>query len=239
MPQQYAPPQSCTPPRVPFRSQLRSTSAVDAAQPLACGQDPQPPEFHETRGGNPSLRQFYAPNDMEFGGAGPESQEPRQARWYAAYTCANHERRVAEQLAARGIEHFLPQYESTRKWKDRKVQLQMPLFPGYIFVQMELASRLRVLQVPGVARLVGFDGRPAPVPEEDLLRVREFLAQGFRAEPHRVLKVGRRVRVNGGPLAGMEGIVARRKNGHKLVISFDLIQQAMAVEIAGEDLEEL
>jgi transcription termination/antitermination protein NusG len=159
--------------------------------------------------------------------------------WYVVYTSANHEKRVAEQFLARGIAHFLPQYESIRKWKDRKVRLHLPLFPGYVFVQMDLAKRLGVLQVPGVARLVGFDGQPAPVPEEDLLRVREFLAQGFRAEPHRLLKIGRRVRVKTGPLAGMEGIVARRKNGHKVVIAFDLIQQAMAVEIAGEGLEAL
>jgi transcription antitermination factor NusG len=227
MAQQCTPPQSCTPPRIPACSPLRDTS-VDAAQPFARGEEPPRPQFYATRG-----------EDLPPQSYAPRSEEPRRAQWYAAYTCANHERRVAEQLAARGIEHFLPQYESTRKWKDRKIRLQMPLFPGYIFVQMELANRLRVLQVPGVARLVGFEGRPASVPEEDLQRVREFLAQGFRAEPHRVLKVGRRVRVTAGPLAGMAGIVARRKNGHKLVISFDLIQQAMAVEIAGEDLEEL
>jgi transcription antitermination factor NusG len=170
-------------------------------------------------------------------------QDPQQstvtANWYAVYTSANHEKRVAEQFAVRGIEHFFPQYESVRKWKDRRKCLQLPLFPGYVFVQIELTKRLCVLQVPGVARLVGFDGQPAPVPEGDLRRVREFLAQGFRAEPHRILKVGRRVRVKGGPLVGMEGIVARRKNGHKLVISFDLIQQAVAVEIAGEYLEGL
>lgn len=160
-----------------------------------------------------------------------------ESRWYAVYTRANHERRVAEQLALRGIEHFLPQYESMRKWKDRRVKLQLPLFPGYVFVQMELAKRLGVLQVPGVARLVGFDGQPTVVPEADLLRVQEFLSRGFRAEPHRILTEGRRVRVKNGPLLGMEGIVVRRKNGHKLVISFDLIQRAMAVEIANGDLE--
>lgn len=165
-------------------------------------------------------------------------QQPEAgAHWYAVYTCANHERRVAEQLGLREIEHFLPQYESVRKWKDRRVKLQLPLFPGYVFVQMELAKRMGVLQVPGVARLVGFDGQPAVVPEADLLKVREFLSQGFRAEPHRMLKIGKRVRVTGGPLTGMEGIVVRRRNGKRLVISFALIQQAMAVEVAGEDLE--
>jgi transcription termination/antitermination protein NusG len=163
----------------------------------------------------------------------------RELLWFAVYTCVNRERRVAEQLGARGIEHFLPQYESERKWKDRVVRLQMPLFPGYLFVRAALRNRLTVLQVPGVAQVVGFGGLPAAVPPEDLERVRDFLRQGFRAEPHRFLKVGRRVRVKSGPLEGMEGIVVRRKNGHKLVISFELIQQAIAVEIAGADLEGL
>lgn len=179
----------------------------------------------------------------EGGRSAPPSAAVAQAhvlgKWYAVYTCANHERRVAEQFRLRGIEHFFPQYESVRKWKDRTVRLQMPLFPGYVFVQMVLAHRFGVLQVPGVARLVGFDGQPAAVPEDDLLRVREFLRRGFRAEPHRILKVGRRVRVRSGPLEGMEGIVARRKNGRKLVISFELIQQAMAVEIGADELEGL
>lgn len=160
-----------------------------------------------------------------------------EPRWYAVYTSANHERRVAEQFAARGIAHFLPQYESIRKWKDRKVRLQLPLFPGYIFVQIALANRLGVLQVPGVARLVSFRGQPAPVPEADVARVREFLSRGFRAEPHRFLSVGRRVQVKAGPLVGMEGIVVRRKNRSRLVISFEIIQRAMAVEIADEDLQ--
>ena len=159
-----------------------------------------------------------------------------EPHWYAIYTSANHERRVAQQLAVRGIEHFLPQYESIRKWKDRKVRLERPLFPGYVFVHLALQNRLPVLQVPGVARFVGFDGLPTAVPEEDLVRVREFLGHGFRAEPHPFIRAGRRVRVKRGPLAGMEGIVVRRKNGRRFVISFELIQRAMAVEVADEDL---
>jgi transcription antitermination factor NusG len=160
-----------------------------------------------------------------------------QPWWYAAYTRAKHERRVADQLAERGVEHFLPQYESVRKWKDRKVRLQMPLFPGYVFVHLALRERLRVLQVPGVARLVGFDGHPVAVPEEELTRIREFLERGLRAEPHPYLKAGRHVRVRSGPLEGMEGIVLRRKNGCRLVISLELIQRAMAVDMDGMDLE--
>src|SRR5216684_840587 len=87
----------------------------------------------------------------------PAHSEPQ---WYAAYTCANHEKRVALQLGQRSVEHFLPTYESLRRWKDRRVRLQLSLFPGYVFVRMALQDRLQVLQVPGVARLVGFNGTP-------------------------------------------------------------------------------
>jgi len=162
-----------------------------------------------------------------------------QPLWYAAYTRANHERRVADQLVEREVEHFLPQYESIRKWKDRKVRLQMPLFPGYVFVHLALQNRLKVLEVPGVAYLVGFAGKPVAVPEGEFEKIRGFLKQGFRAEPHPYLNAGRRVRVKNGPLEGMEGIVARRKNGNRLVISLELIQRAMAVDLDGADLEAL
>jgi transcription antitermination factor NusG len=162
-----------------------------------------------------------------------------QPRWYAAYTRANHERRVVDQLEERGVEHFLPQYESIRKWKDRKVHLQMPLFPGYVFVHLALQNRLKVLEVPGVAYLVGFAGRPVAVPEGEFEKIRGFLKRGFRPEPHPYLNAGRRVRVRNGPLEGMEGIVARRKNGNRLVISLELIQRAMAVDLDGADLDAL
>src|SRR5580700_8237318 len=87
------------------------------------------------------------------------------ARWYAAYTSANHEKRVAEQLGVREVEHFLPLYSSVRRWKDRRVMLELPLFPGYVFVRMALRDRLQVMQIPGIARLVGFDGTPSALPE--------------------------------------------------------------------------
>jgi transcription antitermination factor NusG len=88
-----------------------------------------------------------------------------------------------------------------------------------------------------VVRLVGFDGHPAAVPQEEVTRVRQFLSEGFQAEPHKYLQAGRRVRVKSGPLEGMEGIFVRRKNRSRLVISFELIQRAMAVEVDGADLE--
>src|SRR5208282_1469285 len=107
-----------------------------------------------------------------------------EPRWYAAYTSANHEKRVAEQLVVRAVEHFLPVYASVRQWKDRHVTLQMPLFPGYVFVRMALRDRLRVQQVPGVARLVGFDGTPAALPDEEIEALRAGLGSGVHVEPH-------------------------------------------------------
>src|ERR1700757_2237747 len=88
-------------------------------------------------------------------------QSGHEIKWYAAYTCANHERRVAQQLAERRVDSFFPTYPSVRRWRDRRKELQLPLFPNYVFVRMDLADRIRVLQIPGVVNLVTFQGRPA------------------------------------------------------------------------------
>jgi transcription antitermination factor NusG len=159
--------------------------------------------------------------------------------WYAAYTSANHEKRVAEQFIERSVEHFLPLYQSVRRWKDRRVKLQRPLFPGYVFVRLALLDRLQVLQVPGVAKLVGFSGTPAVLPQEEIDALRTSLLNGLRAEPHPFLAVGRRVRVKSGPLTGIEGKVVRRKNSSWFVISLDLIMRSVAVEIDQAVLEPL
>jgi transcription antitermination factor NusG len=174
--------------------------------------------------------------DSSFISLEPEKALHARPLWYAVYTCANHERTVSDQLMSRGVEHFLPQYESVRRWKDRKMRLHLPLFPGYVFVYLALQNRLRVLQVPGVVRLVGFDGHPVAVPEEEVARVRQFLNEGFQVEPHKYLQSGRRVRVKSGPLEGMEGIIVRRKNRSRLVLSFELIQRSLAVEIGETDV---
>src|SRR5215831_4249339 len=87
-----------------------------------------------------------------------------ETSWYAAYTCANHEKRVVQQLDIRGVESYLPLYDSLRRWKDRRMRLRLPLFPGYVFVRIALKDRLRVLEIPSVSRLVGFNGHPTPLP---------------------------------------------------------------------------
>jgi len=156
--------------------------------------------------------------------------------WYAIYTNANHEKRVAQQLGQRSIEHLLPLYDSVRRWKDRRVRLQMPLFPGYVFVRFAFRDRLQVLQIPSVARFVSFGGHPAPVPEGDIQSIQNCLNRDSNVEPYPYLQAGRRARVASGPLQGLEGIILRRKNRTRLILSFDLIMRSVAVEIDDGDL---
>jgi transcription antitermination factor NusG len=160
-----------------------------------------------------------------------------ESRWYAAHTRANHEKRLAEQLAERSVEHFLPLYECVRRWKDRRVTLQLPLFPGYILVRIALREKMRVLQIPGVARLVGFNGSPVPLPDAEIDALREKLNRRVRAEPHPYLQAGRRVRVKTGPLEGFEGILVRRKHKYRIVVSISLIMRSIAVEVDLADVE--
>ena len=164
------------------------------------------------------------------------THQAAEPQWFAAYTCANHERRVKEQLEAREVQHFLPLYSSIRRWSDRRVQLDMPLFPGYIFVHFPAAARLRVLEVPGVVRLVGFNGQPYPLPDNEIESLRLGLLQGVKIEPHPYLKAGCKVRIVRGPLEGTEGILVRKKNVHRVVLSLDLIARSAAVEVDSTDV---
>jgi transcription antitermination factor NusG len=156
--------------------------------------------------------------------------------WYAAHTCSRHEKKIARQLQERGIEHFLPLFRSVRRWKDRKKELQLVLFPGYIFVRMDLSDRLQVLQLPGVVRFVSFNSLPAPLPAADIEALRNGLAQNLCAEHHPYLRVGRRVKVVYGPLSGAEGIFVRRRNESRLVVSIDAIMRSVALEIDEADV---
>jgi transcription antitermination factor NusG len=162
---------------------------------------------------------------------------PSRSNWYAAYTCAQHEKSVARQLQLRSIESFLPLYERVSHWKDRRVKLQLPLFAGYVFVRMALAEKLRVLEIPGVVRLVGFNGHPASLDDQEIEVMRGGLSGGLLAEPHPFLTVGRTVCIRSGPLTGLKGILLRRKGCYRFVISLELIQRSVAVEVDEGDVE--
>lgn len=157
--------------------------------------------------------------------------------WYALYTSARHEKRVAQQITGRRMSCFLPLYRSVRRWKDRRKELELALFPGYVFVQMSLSNKLRVLEVPGVVRLVSFNGKPAPLPAEEIEALRNRLSGSAKVEPHPYLRAGRKVRVRSGPFQGLEGVIVRRKDRCRLIFSIDLIQRSLAVELDEADLE--
>jgi len=157
--------------------------------------------------------------------------------WYVAHLHANREKRTAEEFALRSVEHFLPLYESRRDWKDRRVTLCLPLFPGYLFVRIRLRDRLQVLQVPGVARLVCCAGHPVALPDAEMDALRQKLDGPMRAEPHRYLPIGRRVRVTRGPLEGLEGFLVRHRQKSRIVISIHTIQRSIAAEVEISDVE--
>ena len=117
------------------------------------------------------------------------------------------------------------------------MRLEMPLFPGYVFVRMALVDRSRVLQVPSVVRLVGFNGHLSPLPDEEIEGMKKGLVGGVRAEPHPFLTVGRRVRIKSGPLVGRQGILLRRKGILRVVLSIDLIMRSIAVDMDVADVE--
>jgi transcription antitermination factor NusG len=169
--------------------------------------------------------------------AGEQLPTSHQVRWYAAYVCSRHEKQVVSQLQERRISCFLPVYRSLRRWKDRRKELELVLFPGYVFVHLDLRDRLRVLQLPSVVRFVSFNGHPAPLPDTEIEILSKGLASGIRAEPHPYLKIGNRVRVRSGPLAGAEGILVRRKDKFRVVLSIDLIMRSVAVEVDEADIE--
>ncbi len=164
------------------------------------------------------------------------SEEYVQPRWYAIYTKARHEKRVAEQLIQKSVETLLPMYESIRRWRNGRHRVQFPLFPGYAFVRIALKDRLEVVKTPGVVRLVSFDGKPKPLPEEEIAAVRRGLAAGVGLRPHPYLTIGRHVHVVSGPLQGMRGILVRRKGQFRVVVSLDLIMRSIVADVDIADI---
>jgi transcription antitermination factor NusG len=184
-----------------------------------------------------SIVTIAAGSAAEYSGAVTLPALWAEPHWYAAYTCAKHEKRIAAEMGVREVEHFLPVYSSVRRWKDRRVTLDLPLFPGYVFVRLALRERLRVLQIPSVVRLVGFNGQPTALPDAEMEILRSGLSQSLRAEPHPFLTEGRRARIKSGPLAGLQGILLRRKGNLRFVLSVNLIQRSVVADVDAADIE--
>jgi transcription antitermination factor NusG len=157
--------------------------------------------------------------------------------WWVLYTRHQHEKTVAEMLSAKDFEVFLPLYESVRRWKDRKKLLTLPLFPCYVFVRGGLDRRLQVVTTPGIHTILFHGESVAIVPEAEIQAIRKAVEGPFRVEPHPFLKCGEWVRVTRGSLEGVEGILIRKKNLYRLVLSVDMMAQSVAVEIDATDVE--
>jgi transcription termination/antitermination protein NusG len=159
--------------------------------------------------------------------------------WFAAYTTPRHEKVVARQFDVRNVESFLPLYRSLRRWKNGcRVAIERPLFPSYVFVRVRRREAVRVLQVPGVLSLVSTGREPAPLPNSEIEALRSGLP-GRCFEPHPYLIAGEKVRVLSGALAGMIGVLIRKKNEFRVVLSLDLICQSVSLEIDAEEVEPL
>jgi transcription antitermination factor NusG len=159
------------------------------------------------------------------------------APWWAIYTRHQHEKVVAETLSEKGFKVFLPLYESVRRWKDRKKLLSLPLFPCYVFVKGGFDRKLQVVTTPGVHMILYRGERVATIPETEIEAIQKAVEGRYRVEPHPFLKCGERVRVVRGTLEGVEGILLRKKNWCRLVLSVDMLAQSVLVEIDSSDVE--
>jgi transcription termination/antitermination protein NusG len=166
---------------------------------------------------------------------------PMESFWYAAFTRSRHEKVAAATLNLLDICHFLPLITEVHRWSDRKQRLSVPLFPGYVFVKIVRSSdvQLRVLKAPGVISFVGNCRGPAVIPEEEIESIRTIVTHGIGLSPYPFLLAGDHVRIVHGPLAGVEGIYLRAGRDSKLIISIEMIQRSVAINIDGCDVEPL
>jgi transcription antitermination factor NusG len=163
---------------------------------------------------------------------------PSEVRWYAAYIVTRHEKVVAQQLLRRGLETFLPLYRATRRWKNRRAHVELPLFPGYLFLRIGIGDRVRALEVPSVVHIVSVRGEPVAVPDGEIENLRTAM-QLRTIEPCSYIASGKRIRIKAGPLQGLEGFVVRQNSRTRMIVSVDFIQRSTAVELWPEDLEYL
>lgn len=181
---------------------------------------------------SPSFEEKASLNPAIFGA-------PGNRNWYAVFTVPQNEKSVVKHLDLRGIESFLPAYETVRVWKNRqRRKIVLPLFPSYLFVRIGSRERAKVLQSPGVLHIVGNGREYVPLPDPEI----EFLRSGLsrqRIEPYRDLVVGEKVRVKSGALRGVCGTLVRRDGGTRFVLTLELINQHATVQVSTEDLEPL
>lgn len=168
---------------------------------------------------------------------GAELQEP--SFWFAVQTKPRHEKKVSSDLHEKGIRSFLPLHRERRRWSDRYQWVESPMFSRYVFVQLlpTLQSRLRVLQTTGIVQFVGAAGCGTPIPNDQIESLHAIVSHRIPTTPHEFLRIGERVRIRGGSLEGIEGVLSAIRNDKSLVVSVDLIQKSVAIRIDGFEVE--
>jgi transcription antitermination factor NusG len=159
------------------------------------------------------------------------------AVWYALHVRHNHEKTVSTVLRQKGYSEFLPTYRARRRWSDRSVEIEFPLFPGYLFCQLDPGRpRTPIVTTPGVIRLVGGSRGPIPVEANEIAAVHKVVSSGIVSEPWPFLEAGQKVRIEHGALAGVEGILIEVKNKQRLIVSVSLLQRSINVDIESSDV---
>jgi transcription antitermination factor NusG len=159
-----------------------------------------------------------------------------EVRWFALWTRSRHEQVVREQLEQKQVEAFLPTVTRWSRWKDRKKKIDWPLFPGYCFAKFDPRERLPVLKCTGVVNIISFEGEPAPIPEQEIDGIRRLVESDLAYDPCPMIREGTMVEVVHGPLTGVVGRLMRKNDKARLVLSVDLIGQAVSVEVDAADV---
>jgi transcription antitermination factor NusG len=164
------------------------------------------------------------------------SEDRERAPWYAIHTRSRHEKRVLDELVRKDVEAFLPTITRWSRWKDRRKKIDWPLFPGYCFARFDTTAVLPVLKCPGVVAIVSIEGKPAPIPSEEIESIRTLVTSDLKYDPCPLIKEGALVEVTTGPLRGVVGRLVRKGAHARLVLSVDLIGQAVSVEVDAADV---
>jgi transcription antitermination factor NusG len=164
---------------------------------------------------------------------------PSGERWFAIWTRSRHEQVVRTQLDDKQIPAFLPTLTKWSRWKDRRKQVEVPLFPGYVFARFDAADRLSVLKCTGVVSIVSVNGAPAPVPDGEIEAVRTLVTSTLPYDPCPTIKTGTMVEVVHGPLKGVTGRLTRKGSQARLVLAVNLIGQGVSVQVDAADVRAL
>ena len=159
------------------------------------------------------------------------SAATREHPWYALRVKSKFEAVASAGLSGKGYQPFLPLYRARRRWSDRVKQMELPLFPGYVFCRFDAGTRLPILTTPGVISVVGYGREPVALEEREIAAVRAIIASGLPAIPWPYLRAGNRVLIEEGALRGVEGIVLSLKKETRLIVSVTMLQRSVGVEI--------